>query len=375
METNRAPERAKPVIAAVLGEQQRLWKNLLSFPRVVQSALATRVGTSAHDVVLGRGTHTLLRYHRDTPATQAEPVLLCYALVNRPYILDLQPDKSVVAQYLRRGFDVYMIDWGVPTDADRGLTLEHYVCEFLAEAVEFVRRAHDRAKLHLIGYCMGGTLAALHGALEPETLATLTLLAAPIDFAGSDSLLNLWTQRDHFDVDAFVDRYGNCPAWFLQTCFLAMNPIGNLFEKSLAFYEQLDQLGAVANYFAVERWVNDNIPIAGETFRQFVKRLYQGNELVAGTFELGGRRVDLGRIACPVLLLTASNDHLVAPASTEGIRPRIASRDVSSMPIAAGHVGLVVSGKAQKTYWPAATRWLGERSETAPTINEPQLSL
>jgi polyhydroxyalkanoate synthase len=222
---------------------------------------------------------------------------------------------------------------------------------------------------------MGGTMATMATALDPAPVKTLTLLAAPIDFAGSDSLLNLWTQRDHFDVDAFVDRYGNCPAWFLQTCFLAMNPIGNLFEKSLAFYEQLDQLGAVANYFAVERWVNDNIPIAGETFRQFVKRLYQGNELVAGTFELGGRRVDLGRIACPVLLLTASNDHLVAPASTEGIRPRIASRDVSSMPIAAGHVGLVVSGKAQKTYWPAATRWLGERSETAPTINEPQLSL
>src|SRR5262249_9122664 len=124
-----------------------------------------------------------------TPATQPEPVLLCYALVNRPYILDLQPDKSVVGQYLQRGFDVYMIDWGVPSDADRVLTLEDYVCGFLARAVDETRRRHDAAKVHLVGYCMGGTMAVLHAALQPETLATLTLLAAPIDFGGSASLL------------------------------------------------------------------------------------------------------------------------------------------------------------------------------------------
>ena len=74
----------------------------------------TRVGTTPHDVVLERGTLRLLRYRRETPAAYAEPVLFCYALINRPYILDLQPDKSVVGSYLRRGFDVYLIDWGVP---------------------------------------------------------------------------------------------------------------------------------------------------------------------------------------------------------------------------------------------------------------------
>ena len=131
----------------------------------------------------------------------------------------------------------------------------------------------------------------------------------------------------------------------------------NFFEKSIAFYEQMDDPGAIANYFALERWINDNIPVAGETFRQFVKKLYQRNELVRGELHFGDRRVDLGRIACPLLLLTASNDHLVAPASTEGIRPHVASRDVTSMAIAAGHVGLVVGGKAHAKFWPEATRW------------------
>ena len=194
-----------------MGEQQRLLRNLLSVPRVVDTALRTRVGTSPRTVVLEEGTHTLLHYRRETPATQAEPVLLCYALVNRPYILDLQPDKSVVRQYLDRGFEVYMIDWGAPSHADRGLTLEHYVSGFLARAVDFVRRKHDRPKLHLLGYCMGGTMAAMHGALQPDTLATLTLLAAPIDFSGSESLLNLWTDHRTFDVDAFIDALRQLP--------------------------------------------------------------------------------------------------------------------------------------------------------------------
>jgi len=362
METNRSPARA-PSDAPVAHEPLRFWRRALNAPRLAAMLSKAPVGTTPADVVLSQGTHRLLHYRRETPATYADPLLLCYALVNRPYILDLQPDKSVVQQYLRRGFDVYLIDWGKPTDADHVLRLEDYVDGFLSRAVDHVRHAHRRDAAHLLGYCMGGTLTTLFAALAPERVKTLTLLAAPIDFSNQDSLLSLWTRSEHFDVDAVIDAYGNCPAWFLQACFLAMNPVGNLFEKNLSLYEQMDELGAIANYCALERWINDNIPVAGETFRQFVKQLYQQNQLVKGELHFGTRRVDLGRIGCPLLLLTASNDHLVAPSSTEGIRPHVASRDVTSMPIAAGHVGLVVSGKAQKTFWPAATRWLGERSE------------
>jgi polyhydroxyalkanoate synthase len=102
--------------------------------------------------------------------------------------------------------------------------------------------------------------------------------------------------------------------------------------------------------------------VAGAIFRQFVKNLYQGNELVRGELTLGGRRVDLGRIACPVVLLTARNDHLVPPESTEGVRPHVGSPDVTSMSLPAGHVGLVVGGKAHARFWPEATRWVADRS-------------
>jgi polyhydroxyalkanoate synthase len=343
-----------------------MWRRLLAAPRVLRQARETRVGTTPADVVLGAGTHTLLHYRRETPARFAEPVLLCYALVNRPYILDLQAERSVVQQYLREGFDVYLVDWGVPSDADHVLTLEHYVCGFLKQAATLVLDRHPGSRLHLLGYCMGGTMATLLTALRPEMVATLTLLAAPIDFARQETLLNLWTDPRHFDVDALIDAYGNCPAWFLQACFLAMNPVGNLIEKNIAFYEQMDDPRGVQNHLALESWVNDNIPVAGETFREFVKSLYQRNLLVRGELWLGGRRVDLGRIACALLLLTAGKDHLIAPASTEGIRPHVASADIRSMEVGAGHVGLVVGSKAHQTLWPAATRWLGERSTSKP---------
>jgi polyhydroxyalkanoate synthase subunit PhaC len=357
-QTSKIDDGPSPLFA----EQRKLWSRLWSVPRVFRQARETRVGTTPAEVVLTEGSHRLLHYRRETPALYSEPVLFCYALVNRAYILDLQPEKSVVQQYLKQGFDVYLIDWGVPSDADRGLTLEHYVCGFLQRAVEWIRERQASDRVHLLGYCMGGTMTTLLTALRPELVRSLTLLAAPIDFHGHDALLNLGTNPRYFDADAVVDAYGNCPAWFLQACFLFMNPVANLIEKNLSFYEQMDDPRSMTNHFALESWVNDGIPVAGETFREFVKSLYQRNLLVKGELSLGGRRVDLARITCPLLLLTAKNDHLVTPASTEGIRPHVTTTDIESMDIGAGHVGLVVSSRAHKSFWPAATRWLGDRS-------------
>src|SRR5262249_17974623 len=147
-------------------------QRLTSLPDLLDLSRSTRVGTTPHDVVFEKHTMRLLRYRRDTPATYTEPVLLCYALVNRPYILDLQPSKSVVEQYLKRGFDVYLIDWGVPSESDRGLSLQDYVCRFLRAAVDQVLRRHEQKRLHLLGYCMGGTLSALMTALAPELIET-----------------------------------------------------------------------------------------------------------------------------------------------------------------------------------------------------------
>jgi polyhydroxyalkanoate synthase len=333
-------------------------------PFLLEQASEVQVGSTPSDVVFKTDTVRLLRYRRTTAPTYREPVLLCYALINRSYILDLRPDKSVVRQYLDRGFDVYMIDWGMPSYENRGWTLKDYVCGFLGSVVRFMLRESGCEKLHLLGYCMGGTMSALFTAQNPMLVRSLTLLAAPIDFGDRGTLLNFWTDRNYFDVDLLVDSYGNCPGWFLQTCFLFMKPVHNLLGKYIDLYEQMDDPKAIVNFAAMERWVHDNIPVAGGVFREFVKSFYQSNELVRGEFRLDGKRVDLRRIRCPLLLLTAKSDHLAAPSATEGIRPHVGSRDITSMSIEGGHVGLVTGSKAQAKLWPAATRWLAERSST-----------
>src|SRR4030095_3582342 len=105
------------------------------------------------------------------------------------------------------------------------------------------------------------------------------------------------------------------------------------------------------------------------------KKLYQGNELVRGEMRVGGQRIDLGRITCPLLMLTAKSDHLVPPASTEWSRPAVGARDVHAMGINAGHVGLVVGGRAHATFWPEATRWVADRSTPASAARpEPKVT-
>jgi polyhydroxyalkanoate synthase len=347
---------------AFLDESVKAWGRLAAWPKVVDRATHVRVGTTPNDVVYEEDSLKLLRYRNDTGVKYREPVLICYALVNRPYILDLQPERSVVRQLLRRGFDVYLIDWGVPTAADRSMRIEDYVCGLLKHVTEYVRRASGEPAFHLFGYCMGGTLSTLFTALEPDPVKTLTLLAAPIDFAGDDCLLHVWTQENVLDVDKLIDAYGNCPAPFLQSAFQMMKPVQNYYEKYYNFFDNMQDEKFLENYFAMEAWGQDNIPVAGETFREFVKCLYQRNQLVKGEYRLRGETVNLKRITCPLLLLTADGDHLVHPNSTRGILPHVGSTDTKAMSIHAGHVGLAVSSKAHRQFWPEAVNWIAERS-------------
>ena len=326
------------------------------------SADSRQVVTS-HEVVLERGTMRLLRY-RPEHCLASEPVLICYALVNRPYILDFQPDRSVVQRLLEQGLEVYLIDWGVPAEADRSLTLGDYVCDRLGYVVNWIVDRTAGRQLHLLGYCMGGTLSVLYTALFPGRIKSLVLLATPVDFEGDESLLNLWSRKEYFDVDRLVDTWGNCPGEFLQVGFQLLKPVQNFVAKYITFCSKLDDQGFVDNFLAMEQWASDSIPIAGETFREFVTSLYQENRLVRGMMYLAGRPVHLASITCPILMLVADHDHLVPPASTLALGDHVGSTDVEVKSVAAGHIGLAVSSRAHRELWPSATKWLLERSES-----------
>ncbi|QDV41438.1 Poly-beta-hydroxybutyrate polymerase [Stieleria neptunia] len=292
----------------------------------------------------------------------AEPVLICFALVNRPYILDLKANRSVVRRLLDRGFDVYVIDWGNPDDSDSALRLEDYVCSMLNNAVDFICQRSHSPRLSLLGYCMGGTMSTLYTALHPERIGNLILMAAPIEFDGESGLLNLWARPETFDVDGLIDAFGNCPGEFLQLVFQLMKPVQNFAEKQLSFMENSNNTEFLDDFETIERWSGDTIPIAGETFREFVSMLYQENRLVNNQMVLAGQTIRLAAITCPILLLVAQRDHLVPPESTLAIKERVSSGDVTSLSIEAGHIGLAVGSQAQRNLWPLAAEWIASHS-------------
>jgi len=321
-----------------------------------------KVGITPHEVIYTENKLRLLHYHPTVKKTHPVPLILVFALVNRPYILDLMPGRSVVEVLLSKGIDVYLIDWGVPGDEDKKLDLNHYINRYIKKVVEKVKRESGCDKVNLLGYCMGGTMCSMYTALYPEDVKNLILMTTGIDFK-VEGTLNLWGDKPNFNVDKFIDAYGNVPPEFLQSGFLLMKPIQNFVSKYITFYENVDNDKFIDSFFAMEKWLNDNIPVAGEVFREFVKYLYQENQLVENKLRINGKIVNLKDIKCPVLNLIAEHDHLTPPDSSKALDTLISSKDKKTIVFPTGHIGLSVSSRSLKGLWPEVSDWLIERSK------------
>lgn len=351
-----------PTPTDMFGQWQSFMNKMAALPKVAAVAQKVRVGATPSTPVYREDNLRLLRYETDVEQRFETPTLVVFALVNRPYILDLREGKSVVSHFVRHGFDTYNLDWGVPTAGDRFLAIEDYVLRYLDNAVDAIRERTGSETVNILGYCMGGSLSAMYAAMRPEKVRNLIMLAAPVDWSSRDSLLSVWTDEKYFDVDKMIEVYGNAPAHWLQSSFLMLKPVQNLIEKYVGFYENMEDEKFLEDFFAMETWLNDNIPVAGETFRQFVKYLFQQNRLTKGTLELGGKRVDLKNITCAVLNLIATNDHLVTPSQSHPFNDAVGSKDRRTIVFPAGHIGLAVGSRAHRELWPKVCEWLGERS-------------
>lgn len=331
------------------------------------TALLNRIGKppaalarTPAEVVYRENKLRVLRYLPVTQEVQAVPVVLVTSLINKYYILDLLPGKSYVEYLTAQGFAVYLIDWGVVDDADRDVTLEQYLDGYLARALETVRRREKARQVSLVGYCMGGTMSLLYAALHPRQVKNLILLATPVDFH-NDSLLSVWVQPQYFDVDKFIDTYGNAPVSILQSTFMMLKP-----GKALTRYAELlahaDNEEFVEMFLAFDYWANDAVPVAGATFRRFVKDTFQANLLMQDKMMLGGRPVRLKAIKCPVLNVVAEHDNIVPPAASAPVNDLVGSRDVETLSVKGGHHGLTVGPGALRTVWPHTAQWLQARS-------------
>jgi polyhydroxyalkanoate synthase subunit PhaC len=292
-------------------------------------------------------------------STPPAPVLICFALVNRPYVLDLQPDASLVRRLLEAGLSVYLIDWGEPDDSDRGRDLEDYLERALGGCVEHVRVAHATDAVNLLGVCQGGVLSLCYTALHPQHVRNLVTLTTAVDFQTPDDLLSRWVRGVDTELLA---RCGNVPGAVLNALFLSLMPFRLTQQKYVRLLLSGADQHAVEEFARLERWIFDSPPQAAAALMQYVRWFYQENRLARGTLEIGGRLVDLRRIRQPLLNLYASADHIVPAQACAVMGRHVGSRDYTACAIDTGHIGMYVSRRARAQIPARIIDWLRARS-------------
>jgi len=331
--------------------------------RLVRRGLPA-VGTTPADVAHREHKWQLLHYRRATPARGRVPVLLVPSLINRHYVLDLMPGKSLVEWLLSVGHDVWMIDWGRPAPEDRWLGLADWADRYLARAIRRACAQSQSPGVHLVGYCLGGTLAAIHTALHPARVVSLTGIAAPVDFH-DDGLLSVWMRAKAFDPAVIAEGFGNIPWPLMQAAFHLLRPTQGL-RKLASLFDRAHDDEFVDGFVAVERWGADNVSFPGGCFREAIGSLYRDNALVRRALHLEGRRVELGAIGCPTLAVTFADDHIVPWRSAAVLLDHIGAPTRRHLHLRGGHIGAVVSRKAAKHLWPALSQFWTEHDLEAP---------
>lgn len=316
-----------------------------------------RPGATPREAMMRVDGVVLYRYRASAARADAKPLLIVYALVNRPDMADLQPGRSLVASLLERGFDVWLVDWGYPGAADAGLGMDDYVNRYLDACVDHIRGHLARERVALLGICQGGTFSTCYAALHPEKVERLVTTVTPVDFQTPEDRLSRLVR--HVDVERLAESFGNIGGDFLNALFLALKPFRLTQQKYVRFLEHLDDPEATAMFLRMEQWIFDSPALPATVCREFATRLYQRNELVAGTLDIGGRRVDAKRITMPVLNLFARDDHLVPPAASRALGDIVGTTDYTEAELPGGHIGLYVSLKSPRAVPAVVGEWFG----------------
>lgn len=319
--------------------------------------------TLEKDVVVTVGKMRLFHYKPLAPARKRikTPLLITYALVNRQYMMDLQPDRSVIKSFLEAGLDVYIIDWGYPTAEDMYLTMDDYINWYMDEAVDAIRKETGKDAINLLGVCQGGTFSTIYTALHPEKIKNLVAMVVPIDFSGNEGLLFRWSK--FMNIDSLVEAFdGVIPGDAMNVAYLVLKPLGNMVDKYVGMTDKWTDPDFMKNFLRMEKWVFDSPAQVGATLAQFTKDLYQENKLIKGELELGGKRVDLKNINMPVLCAVAEKDHLVPPSASRPLMDAISSTDKQFMLFNTGHIGMYTSSKSRTDIIPSIIEWIKSRS-------------
>jgi polyhydroxyalkanoate synthase len=328
-----------------------------------------QIATTPKDEVFRSDKVTLYRYRPLAEPRVTTPVLIVYSLIGRYTMTDLQEDRSLIRNLLQQGVDVWVVDWGSSSRADRYLTLDDYILGYLDDCVAAMRRQTGAAKVDLLGICEGGVFTLAYAALEPARVKNLVLTITPLDFHADrqeekleHGFINVWTRSlTPEDVDRMIEVWGVLPGEFLGAVFSMLTPIRSITKYNLDLLEVVDDEAKLLNYLRMEKWLADRPHHAGEAAKQWLKDLYQDNKLIQGALELGGRKVDLRQVTMPVLNIYAQDDHIIPPPTVRVLGGRLGTADYTELGLPGGHIGVFVSGKSQGIVGKGIVDWLAQR--------------
>ncbi|MBE3561035.1 MAG: alpha/beta fold hydrolase [Ktedonobacteraceae bacterium] len=323
-------------------------------------SVSSSAGQTPGELLWTKNKARLYRYVHtaDAPLKYRTPLLIVYALINKPYILDLLPGRSFIGFLVKEGFDVYLLDWGIPGPEDQRLRFDHLVIDYLPRAIRQVLAVAGQGRLNLFGYCIGGILITLYAALYPAApLNSLLLLATPADFSGA-GVLGAWLDPRFFDVDKLVDTIGNISPELILAGASLLSVVG----LPAMQHERAEDERFLEVWSALRLWGMDGVPFPGEAFRQWIKDFYQENRLIAGQLRLAGRSVHLSQITTPLVSIAAEADHLVPLRQIRPILDVVSSSEKKLLVLPGSHFGLVTSPAAVRDLWPQIAHWLAGHS-------------
>jgi polyhydroxyalkanoate synthase len=329
--------------------------------KLAMGAQFVRVGPTPKTVVWSRGKVELWRYD-NSGARYAPPILLVPSVISRNYVFDLHRGNSFVERLLEAGFAVYLVEWGIAGREESTNTLETYIDELLPELTQATCDDAGADEVTMLGYCFAGMLTLLYLAGHPDApVRNLVTLAPPVDYAPTEGMTKLFADG-RLNPEDILDEDGNVPGDVVREAFAMRKPTSDLVTYA-ALWDNLWKDDYVEGHQAMAQFIREQVPLPGALLRQIVDKMIRGNELADGGTELGGRRVELGDITCPLLVVMADRDELVPVESTHALR-KFVGPNMEELSLPAGHVGLITGRKAATVTIPHILGWIADHSET-----------
>ncbi|TMM51206.1 PHA/PHB synthase family protein [Sulfitobacter sabulilitoris] len=349
------------------------------------------IAVTPGEVVFRNRLIELIRYTPRSDTVRPEPILIVPAWIMKYYVLDLSPENSLVRYLCEQGFEVFIISWKNPDADDADLTMQDYVDLGVRAAIKKITRGDKDARLHAVGYCLGGTLLSIAAAAMArdgdDRFATLSLLASQVDFSEPGEIGLFINESQVAFLEDIMATQGYLDADQMAGAFRLLRSNDLIWSRVIRHY----LLGERTQMNDLMAWNADSTRMPAKMHSEYLRHLFLHNDLAKGMFQVDDAPVALSDIRAPIFCVATTKDH-IAPWRSVYRLMLLTDTDVTFVLTNGGHNGGILSepghegrhyfrihkteGDAYRSagawietakahdgsWWPVWTRWLAEKS-------------